>query len=202
MFSKIVYFYRRLSFMDFLRKVLSFSISFISRATSSRKIKAWFVFKNWDLTLGNNLRIYGLPFNIKVGDKCSFYDNCVFEFGNGCQVQIGSNVVFSYGVIFSCRTHISLGNDVQVGEYSSIRDSTHRYDQGFRPMKYATDKSEPVVIGNDVWIGRGCLIMPGSIIEEGVVVAAHSVVKGRLFKDGIYGGKPATFIKSRLSENA
>ena len=69
-------------------------------------------------------------------------------------------------------------------------------------MKYATDQSEPVVIGNDVWIGRGCLIMPGSVIEEGVVVAAHSVVKGRLLKDGIYGGKSATFIKSRLSENA
>ena len=56
------------------------------------------------------------------------------------------------------------------------------------------------VVGNDVWIGRGCLICDGSYIEDGVVVAANSVVKGRLLKNGIYGGSPVRLIKFRFVE--
>ena len=85
-----------------------------------------------------------------------------------------------------------------MGEFSSIRDTTHTYDVNGIMMK-ASDRSEGIFIGNNVWIGRNCLISEGSVIEDGVVVAAHSVVKGRLEKDGIYGGTPARFIKSRLS---
>lgn len=66
-------------------------------------------------------------------------------------------------------------------------------------MKYSADALRPIVIGDNVWIGRGCLVLPGCVIEEGVVVAANSVVRGRLEKDGIYGGRPAKFIKSRLA---
>ena len=106
--------------------------------------------------------------------------------------------MFSYGVIFSCREKIIIGDDVQVGEYSSIRDSTHCYDKFDKPMKYSPDNTIPIIIGNNVWIGSRCLILPGCVIEEGVVVAANSVVKGKLERNGIYGGTPAKFIKSRL----
>ena len=198
MFAKIVYYYKRLSGLDFTRKILFSFLSRSGKLSFGRKVKALFFFKTIDLEIGKHVRIHGLPYRIKVGSKASFYDHCIFEFGESCNVEIGANVVFSYGVIFSCRKHISIGNDVQVGEYSSIRDSTHRYDEGDKAMKYAIDHTSPVIIGNDVWIGRGCLILPGAVIEEGVVVAAHSVVKGKLERNGIYGGKPAKFIKSRF----
>ena len=34
-----------------------------------------------------------------------------------------------------------------------------------------------IVIGNDVWLGRECVIMPGVKIGNGAIVAAYSVVK-------------------------
>lgn len=34
-----------------------------------------------------------------------------------------------------------------------------------------------IVIGNDVWLGRECVIMPGIKIGNGAIVAAYSVVK-------------------------
>ena len=33
-----------------------------------------------------------------------------------------------------------------------------------------------IVIGNDVWLGRECVIMPGVKIGDGAIVAAYSVV--------------------------
>ena len=68
-------------------------------------------------------------------------------------------------------------------------------------MMGSEDKKAPILIGNNVWIGRGCLICEGAIIEDGVVVGANSVVKGRLVKDTIYAGAPAKAIKSRIERN-
>jgi acetyltransferase-like isoleucine patch superfamily enzyme len=39
--------------------------------------------------------------------------------------------------------------------------------------------------------------MPGTIIEDGVVVGANSIVKGYLVKDSIYAGLPLKLIKKR-----
>ena len=33
-----------------------------------------------------------------------------------------------------------------------------------------------IVIGNDVWIGRECLILPGVHIGDGAIIAARSVL--------------------------
>jgi acetyltransferase-like isoleucine patch superfamily enzyme len=60
-----------------------------------------------------------------------------------------------------------------------------------------SDISSPIVIGNNVWIGRNCLIMPGTVIEDGVVIGANSLVKGTLKKDTIYAGNPVQEIRQR-----
>jgi acetyltransferase-like isoleucine patch superfamily enzyme len=201
MFAKFTQHYATLTIPDFFRKLIyKFKNTFSIRLF--RRLKSLFYFKNISVGLGKNIVIHGLPFKVRVGDQTLIYDHCIFEFDNSSDISIGSNVVFSYGVLLSCRMKIHIGNDVQVGEYSSIRDSTHRYDKFDMPMKYAGDISKPVIIEDDVWIGRGCLISPGAYIESGVVVAANSVVKGRLLRNGIYGGVPARLIKYRKEFNS
>lgn len=56
------------------------------------------------------------------------------------------------------------------------------------------------VIGNDVWIGRECVIMPGVKIGDGAIVAARSVVTGDIPPYTVFGGNPARFIKQRFDE--
>lgn len=56
------------------------------------------------------------------------------------------------------------------------------------------------VIGNDVWIGRECVIMPGVKIGDGAIVAACSVVTGDIPPYTVFGGNPARFIKQRFDE--
>lgn len=69
-------------------------------------------------------------------------------------------------------------------------------------MMLNQDFSKTIVIGNNVWIGKNCLIMPGCVIEEVVVVnGANSLVNGTLKKDFIYAGNPMKEIKQRPKMN-
>lgn len=56
------------------------------------------------------------------------------------------------------------------------------------------------VIGNDVWIGRESVIMPGVKIGDGAIIAAYSVAAKDIPPYTIYGGNPAKFIKARFDD--
>ena len=56
-----------------------------------------------------------------------------------------------------------------------------------------------IVIGNDVWIGFGCIIMDGVTIGNGAVCAAGSVITKPVPPYAIVGGNPAKVIKYRFS---
>ena len=56
------------------------------------------------------------------------------------------------------------------------------------------------VVGNDVWLGRECVVMPGVKIGDGAIVAAYSVVTRDVAPYTDAGGNPARFIKNRFDE--
>ena len=56
------------------------------------------------------------------------------------------------------------------------------------------------VIGNDVWIGRDSVIMPGVKIGDGAIIAAYSVVVKDIEPYTVGGGNPARPIKKRFDE--
>ncbi len=56
------------------------------------------------------------------------------------------------------------------------------------------------VIGNDVWIGRESIIMPGVKIGDSAIVAAYSVVAKDVPPYSVIGGNSARFIKKRFDE--
>jgi acetyltransferase-like isoleucine patch superfamily enzyme len=49
-------------------------------------------------------------------------------------------------------------------------------------------------IGNNVFIGMGAIIMPGTTINDNVVIGAGSVVRGEIQSDSIVIGNPAKII--------
>ena len=54
------------------------------------------------------------------------------------------------------------------------------------------------VVGNDVWIGRESVILPGVHIGDGAIVAARSVVARDVEPYTVAGGNPARPIKKRF----
>lgn len=63
------------------------------------------------------------------------------------------------------------------------------------PMKGDT------VVGHDVWIGYGSLIMPGVTIGNGAIIAAGSVVTRDVPGYAIVGGNPAALIRHRFDSD-
>ena len=53
------------------------------------------------------------------------------------------------------------------------------------------------VVGNDVWLGYGALVLPGVTIGHGAIVAAASVVASDVPPYAIVGGNPARVIRMR-----
>ncbi len=66
----------------------------------------------------------------------------------------------------------------------------------FRESFPDADLFGPISIGNNVFIGAGCIILPGVKIGDNVIVGAGSIVKGTLESGFVYAGVPARPIKS------
>lgn len=65
---------------------------------------------------------------------------------------------------------------------------------------FAWRKSQPVVIGNDVWIGHNATIMPGVTIGNGAVIGSGAIVTKDVLPYSIVAGVPAQKIKMRFSQ--
>jgi acetyltransferase-like isoleucine patch superfamily enzyme len=160
-----------------------------------RAILFSYFFKNLNIVIGRNLRIRGGNGLHSFGNKLIIYDNVVFEVYNKmAKISVGNNCIVSYGVIFSCSKRIEIGDNVWIGEYVSIRDSTHEFSASV-PLGSGSDLIANIKIGDNVWIGRGSIILPGTVIGDNVVIGANSLVKGNLDSNSMYAGTPARLKK-------
>jgi len=48
-----------------------------------------------------------------------------------------------------------------------------------------------ITVGRNVFVGRGALLMPGTVIEDDVVIGAGAVVRGRVESGAVMVGNPA-----------
>lgn len=67
-------------------------------------------------------------------------------------------------------------------------------DQEFRQRR----RAKQVIIGNDVWIGHGAVILPGVNIGNGAVIGANAVVTRDVAPYTIVAGVPARRIRERF----
>lgn len=92
---------------------------------------------------------------------------------------------------------ITIGNDVMMAPNCALIADNHRHDDLTRPMNTQGTVSQKIVIGNDVWIGYGVIILPGVTIGDGAICAAGAVVTKNVPACAVVGGNPAKIIKMR-----
>ena len=114
--------------------------------------------------------------NIKLGKRVYINSCCVLYSGNG--ILIGDNVLVAANCTFAPVNH----------EYKNMPSKI--IDQGHAKSKGG------IVIEDNVWIGANSVLLDGTHIGEGSIIAAGSVVRGRIKGKSLYGGNPLKLIKS------
>lgn len=89
---------------------------------------------------------------------------------------------------------------VEIGNHvSATRTHFETHDGGvwvFRDEHPEWDKILPVKVGNNVYLGEGCIILPGITIGNNVIVGARSIVTKDIPDNSVAAGCPARVIKS------
>jgi len=133
-----------------------------------------------------------------LGEKCGKWVNIDkgATFGDEIYLGEGSGI----GANCSIPNGVTIGNYVMIGIDVLMFTNEHRYDDLSIPMgQQGRTEIDPIVIGNDVWIGSRSLIMKGTHIGDGAIIAAGSVVTKDVPSYEIWGGNPARFLKSRFT---
>lgn len=91
---------------------------------------------------------------------------------------------------------IRLGDDVLFGPDVLVTAATYRYDCG-SPVTGQPMTEADVIIGDDVWLATRAVILPGTVIGDGSIVAAGAVVKGHFPPMSIIAGSPARVVSQR-----
>ncbi len=146
-----------------------------------------------NINLGARVRLYKVDMSghIEIGDNTSIWGPNTDLYAKINKISIGK--------------FCSIARNVSIQEYNHkySRVSSHFVNQNVFDGKNEKDiySNGNIEVGNDVWIGAHSIILSGSTIGHGAIIASNSVVNGNVPPYAIVGGSPAKVIKYRFDPN-
>lgn len=141
-------------------------------------------------------------------------------FGRYCEVGARTKVAesafgdYSYVVNDSDIIHATVGKFCSIAAHTRLNPGNHPLHRvmlshvGYRSSAYglgADDpaffdwrRGSPVVLGHDVWIGHGAVVLPGVSVGTGAAVGAGSVVTKDVPPFTVVAGNPARVLRRRF----
>lgn len=121
----------------------------------------------------------------------SFFMFPPFNTDCGKNIIIGKNVFINSGCHFQDQGGIIIGDGAQIGHKVTLTTLNH----GIAPKDRHTLYPAPIIIGKNVWIGAGAIVVPGVTIGDNAVVAAGAVVTKDVQCDTVVMGVPAREVR-------
>ena len=137
---------------------------------------------------------FGLGDNCFVGYDVIFhkhhYTDAIIETGNDCLTAEHTNIDYTGGLI--------IGNKVSISEGVKILTHNHVVDFSGKDESKGCYKT-PLVIGDRVWIGTRCTILPGvKEIGRGALISADTCINKKVPPYAIVMGNPAKIVGFRM----
>jgi acetyltransferase-like isoleucine patch superfamily enzyme len=141
-----------------------------------------------------------------LGDRVKVYTWTAFNIEPSGRLTVGTDSTL-VGAVFMCAGDITIGERVIVSYNVTIADCDFHPRNPDERMREAVanapygDRSQrpplisrPVVIGNDVWVGIGAIILKGVSIGDGARIGAGAVVTSNVPASGQVTGNPARLV--------
>lgn len=139
----------------------------------------------------------------EVAGKVTFEGNA--EIGHGSKISVGETGQLVLGRNFAITAEsaiiaykkVTFGNDCLLSWDILIMDTD------FHPITNAQSEIQnpptEIVIGNNVWIGCRSLILKGSVIPDGSVIAANSLISKKLSgTNQVFGSQPLSVLAENI----
>lgn len=137
--------------------------------------------------------------NIELGNNVIFMKNSYIYAHNEGMFIVGNNfVINSNSQIGASSGKIVIGNDCAIAPNCVLRAANHTFNRIDIPIKEQGHTYGEINIGNDVWIASNCVITSNTVIEDGAIIGAGSVVTKDVEKYTIVAGVPASFVSKRV----
>jgi acetyltransferase-like isoleucine patch superfamily enzyme len=136
-----------------------------------------------DIVIGDNVTLDGKS---NIAFAARFSDHPTLQIGD--YTGIGHNCFFTVGKLISIGRNCLLSGDVTIMD-SNAHDTDPAARSAHKPPK--PEDVRPVIIRDEVWIGRHCIIFPGVKIGECSVISAGSVVRTHVPPYSVVAGNPA-----------
>ena len=159
----------------------------------------------------------------RLGDKPSIHRTASVRdtaFGRWCEVGARTKVAesrfgdYSYVTNDSDIIYAAIGKFCSIAAHVRINPGNHPLDRvmlshvSYRssayglgpdePGLFAWRRSSPVVLGHDVWVGHGAIILPGVSIGDGAAIGAGTVVTKDVPPFAVAVGNPGRVIRQRF----
>lgn len=119
------------------------------------------------------------------------------KFKNPDKIYVGKDTYINGGMLFAEDGTITIGKNCLISYNVHLRTDVHNYIRKDLLINEQGNKSNDIIVEDDVWIGYGAQIMSGVKIAKGCVIGAGAVVTHNTEEYGVYVGVPAKRIKSR-----
>ena len=115
--------------------------------------------------------------------------------------NVGGNIKTGYlttpgmmpGIYINGINGIEFGDNVYIASGVKIISANHDFNDYTKHIK-----TQPIIVGNNVWIGANAIILPRVQIANGCIVGAGAVVtKSFLEEDCVIAGNPAKVLKRK-----
>ena len=119
--------------------------------------------------------------------------------GGSADILIGEGSRINSGTVIYSGNGVTIGRSVLIAANCTLAPTNHAFER--RDVSIAAQRFQEsrggIVIEDDVWIGANCVLLDGTLIRQGVVVAAGSIVRGELAAFGVYAGNPIRLVRQR-----
>lgn len=129
----------------------------------------------------------------QVGEGCIVEAPFHANWG-GHFLRLGDRVYINYNLTMVDDTWITIGSGTMIGPNVTIATACHPLEPELRRKNLQYNK--PVVIGENVWIGAGAILLPGVTIGDNSVIGAGSVVTKDIPSGVAAVGNPCKVLKN------
>ena len=141
-------------------------------------------------------RVLYKPFFKKFGKNIKIFDAVVIKYPD--EIELGDTLTINQFCYIVGKGGLSIGDNVLMGAGTKITTSKHNFQNSEVPIAQQGIGYDSIFIAGDVWFGFNTVVLGGSYIGEGCVLAANCVVNSKRFEAySIIGGVPAKEIGKR-----